>query len=645
MEKGAADVEPPAADSTQRAEVRAETQAPRTPRIGDKSSSARCKATILKALSPQVSVHSSQQTDQLAAHFGFHSFFQLLKPLGDDIPHKFQVKDTQLISRTIDDFSVRFVPPLGDILQLQSASGSAGGRAGPTKRAQQHELFSVASLELYLSEFISSLGSELKQSVLSGNTQHELAIKDSIYQKFFSKVLSSGLVTSFDTINHPILSLVVVRGTDDYETGKNLLVQYEKAFNSSATPQYLNLVDVVPVFMVLYDENDEAEKSSALELKDLFKKRLCVDSFVVKLTMNRDHNPVPFAPASLLSIDEELALNHIAASTGQHQLKFPAANKTSLNLAIIDIIQKKLIPFMEQKIAQWDEQVIVPKKSLTGRFFNVSKKYFNSNTSSSATEAASYNPVTNEYSKASPELVTRKLADWAFMLRDYKYAYMTYDISKKDFLAHKAWTFLASVQEMAAISLLMGATNITSKIKNDTIDPLLDSANYTYLSRCGLKTFALRSTIITSELFCTLRDGYTSTPSAIKWLSKSLDDKLLGRIGRSLILERIGYIYSICMSSQAKILLSKPVSPVQKDQDDALTNPHKLKQKNIATIGLTRDRKSAFWYLLAAKDWDPISNPLQAHCCLDLASSVYQNNIIAERDSSLYRKLVTATNI
>jgi trafficking protein particle complex subunit 8 len=40
----------------------------------------------------------------------------------------------------------------------------------------------------------------------------------------------------------------------------------------------------------------------------------------------------------------------------------------------------------------------------------------------------------------------RKLADYAFMLRDWKLANSTYDIVRKDFANDKAWKYAAGAQ-------------------------------------------------------------------------------------------------------------------------------------------------------------------------------------------------------
>jgi len=597
--------------------------------IASKRTSLDCKKLITSSFSPQITIRSSENADKIAHDFGYHSFFQLIKPFGEHIQHKFQIKDSQLVSRVADDFSVRFIRPLNDLLTVQEAD---------FKERHKIQLFNQHSFELLLAEYIQAIDPHLKKAQKEDNKKLKALLKSSIYMKFFTKLISSSTLTSFESMNHPVASFIIIGPNDTYDQARQMLID----FKSTKLPEFMSIEDVLPIFLVIHDETIDSVQQKAFQLKDHIKKQLFTDAYVLGVSCDKNANSQILSPPILSSIDEELQNTHLN-SIGTPTL--PASTITSIYQVLKDIIQKKLIPFMEKKIATWDDQVITPRKSITGRIFNVSKRYFGGSKNQQTTNehSSNYNLEKGFYGSGSIEALTRKLADWSFMLRDYRYAYTTYELAKKDFLSDKAWPHLASSQEMAAISLLMGATNITSKIKNDTIDPLVDSSNYTYLARCGLKTYALRSILIVSELFCTLRDGWSSAPAALKWIRKALADNLVGRIGKSLLLERVAYINSIYMSSQAKIIISKNLlQPEEKNEEtkelEAL-NPLKVHKDNMATVGLTNDRKAALWNLIAAKDWDPVSQPLQVKICLEMTKDIYAGKSFAERDASLYKRL------
>ena len=148
---------------------------------------------------------------------------------------------------------------------------------------------------------------------------------------------------------------------------------------------------------------------------------------------------------------------------------------------------------MQNKVRTWDDQVLQPKKSITGRFFSASRKLFNnsdsnllSSTSTSASSSSSpahhsstFNYRENQYYKSSPEQMTRKLADWSLMLKDFKYAYSTYDVVRKDYSNERAWLYVASTQEMCIVSLLLQHTSHT--IKTHYVELNMISSNHIWI--------------------------------------------------------------------------------------------------------------------------------------------------------------------
>ena len=97
------------------------------------------------------------------------------------------------------------------------------------------------------------------------------------------------------------------------------------------------------------------------------------------------------------------------------------------------------------------------RRGITGRLFSAGRRYFSTGTKSTTinpqpaqSPSASNTPTNNLaipiYAYNTPEAQMRKLADYAFMLRDYKFAHSVYDTVKKDFSADKAWKYYAGAQ-------------------------------------------------------------------------------------------------------------------------------------------------------------------------------------------------------
>ena len=70
----------------------------------------------------------------------------------------------------------------------------------------------------------------------------------------------------------------------------------------------------------------------------------------------------------------------------------------------------------------------------------------------------------------------RRLADYSFMLRDYKFALIIYDLVKKDFQGDKAYRYYAGVQQM------IGLCSILAEDRKDA-ESLFDSAVSTFLDQ------------------------------------------------------------------------------------------------------------------------------------------------------------------
>ena len=186
----------------------------------------------------------------------------------------------------------------------------------------------------------------------------------------------------------------------------------------------------------------------------------------------------------------------------------------------------------------------------------------------------------------------RKLADYAFMLRDWKLAQSTYELLRTDFNNDKAWKYHAAANEMAAISTLLIPQAMSSKIRSETVDQMLETASYSYITRCGAAYGALRALALGMELL-RLRGG-SATDDAARWGARLLDHKVVGVVGDALVKERIAACYA-------------------------------SKKGSGSGLWGSRTRKSALWSILAADTWLTLGKPQQAKLRLDEAAQKYSD--------------------
>ena len=186
----------------------------------------------------------------------------------------------------------------------------------------------------------------------------------------------------------------------------------------------------------------------------------------------------------------------------------------------------------------------------------------------------------------------RRLADYCFMLRDWKLALSTYDILRTDFQNDKAWRHYAGAAEMAALSALMAPTPLSPKSRAENIDAWIEAASYSYTDRqrSAAPYYALRTLALSFELL-RLR-GASAADDAARWATRILETGLVGAVGHALITERISACYSVRVGS------------------------------GMYKLG-SRRRKAALWAVLAAQNWYNLGKSVQAERALDTALRLF----------------------
>lgn len=205
---------------------------------------------------------------------------------------------------------------------------------------------------------------------------------------------------------------------------------------------------------------------------------------------------------------------------------------------------------------------------------------------------SNYDSLQGFYRPDAAEALMRKLADYCFMLRDWKLALSTYDILRTDFNNDKAWRHYAGAAEMTAMSALMSTGPLSSKSRTENVDAWIEAASYSYTDRqrSAAPYYALRTLALGLELL-RLR-GFSAADDAARWASRILESGLVGPVGNALFTERVSACYAV--------------------------------RPGLGAFKLgSRRRKAALWAVLAAENWWRLDKALQAEKCLDTALAFY----------------------
>lgn len=274
---------------------------------------------------------------------------------------------------------------------------------------------------------------------------------------------------------------------------------------------------------------------------------------------------------------------------------------TAVKGFVRELIAQSVVPHMENRVALWNEQVASRRRGISGRFMSLSKKWTGFGTGSRNTSTTSgpgggasgnYDSLQASYRYDTPEAILRKLADYAFMLRDYKLASSTYELLRSDYANDKAWKHLAGANEMCAVSSLLNPLSTLPKTKLEGLDQMLETASYSYLTRCSDPQNALRTMALGVELLKVR--GRTAAEMAAKWAIRILDLGLVGSVGHVLVSERV----ASCFSAQA----------------------------GTGTSGWgSRKRKAALWNVVSADEWMKLGKADFAAERLDCADHLYNS--------------------
>lgn len=581
------------------------------------------KKVICNILSPCISINSTIELDShIQECLGIESLYLLFSYFGDYIKDRDQISsgntdESRLRSNSLfqrqSSHCIRFQKPLSDMIEISDK-----------------QWIQSSDIEMYLSEFL---------HFIEDNTSDEspfLLLKHSIYHKFVI-MTSSFHLSPYNSFNHPIITIFGIDITkgQDYELCYNLLSNFKNLNNNLPNfPNFININDILPVFILCYDESSKEQYEKCQILNKSLKKQLFVESILLPIFTSYEDDELILYPPATLSLYEQI-YSHSNSTFLKISSQITQKIYDSINLLVNDI----MIPFMNRKISFWDETILQSRKSI----FH-SNKLFRKFMSKPQIQPHLNPSVNGQFSASSNEFLLRKLADWSFMLADYKTAYYTYDILSKDF--ENFSNYLAPCLEACAVSILMGAqTIITAKMIKTEIDPLIVKCIDQYSSANGDKFLQLRCLLIMVELFLSLSDTWTSSPYAIAYLESILDLKKLGPLASILIWERISFAYELRNDPRIHLDQQWPLqSPLYDDKSSNYTNVNKIYYSMIQQKGLTRNRKRALFQLLAAKKWREQNQKRQCHWSLISLKSSYDSLEFTKNHELLLYRLKKETD-
>lgn len=571
---------------------------------------------IIHAYVPHVAVYTSEDTDHLLKEKGFENgLWELLRPFGERIPGKVTIRDSNGASRSYEDYAIKFVRLGESIEQPDPRPGTASSKksngAFAEKAASGEKEFAagqggrLAQVEAVVERHLSYAEEASPAAALRSPTatRHGLDIDvPSPYYSLYVRRLLSGLpIAPHETFAHPVACVIAIssRNPSPIETLRRLY--NDSSAGSKKLPSWVDS-EYLRYYVLVHDEEKD-DITRSMSFFEQMKRNLGLHCHLLRIRGTQsaatDDDSIPLPTSEWMSPTEELANIRRHDEEGEDFEGLTRyifeSDATAIRTFVREMVTQSIIPTMERHVSVWNDQVASRRRGVAGRFLGLTRRWGFGSTSKSSGSAqgsgSNYDSL-GFYLQDSPEAIIRKLADYSFMLRDWKLAYSTYDLLRGDFNNDKAWKYHAATNEMAALSLLLLPQNLSSKTRAETVDTMFEAAFYSYLTRCSTPYGAIRCLTLGLELL-RLRGG-SNIDDAARWGVRLLESKILGPVGDALIKERLAVCYA-----------SKP----------GLGSQH---------LG-SRRRKSAMWSILSADAWLRQSKYIQSQRCLNEARRTYSD--------------------
>ncbi|PWY99675.1 hypothetical protein BCV70DRAFT_200600 [Testicularia cyperi] len=318
-------------------------------------------------------------------------------------------------------------------------------------------------------------------------------------------VLRQRPITKHETFGHPVSVLIAVSSASP-DPMNDFARLYEIASSSNPFPSlpYVD-PDTLKYYVLIHDvRTSGADLSSSMDILEQVKKTYGLHCCLLPINSASDDRQTP-GPAIAGMWDEWLGspspISPNPASpvpgrggsgqTAQIGAFIDAEDVKRIKGFVRELTAQSIVPFMERYVQHMSEHLANSRKGLTNRLFGASKKLFGgvggaqtkSSGSGTLSISGGYNTQYDFYVYSSIEAQTRRLADFAFTIRDYRLAASMYDMGRKDFSGDRAFRHAAGATEMFGLSHLL--IMYTSRSPPIDVDSYLAQACHEYGLRSG----------------------------------------------------------------------------------------------------------------------------------------------------------------
>ena len=492
------------------------------------------RSLIVRSFSPTVAVYASDDTDDLVKSKGFRNgLTDLVRPFGERVAGKIVIRDSTSTSRGWDDFGIHFV----DLAQLCHEA------VAPVENI-------LPALDDWIETRIATplTNSSAEVHADAGGVSRE-------YRALLGRVLASSSLSPHQSFEHPVACVIAIssHANNPIETLRQLYAQ--TAHGNRTLPIHVN-PDYLRYYVLVHDE-EQSDFSRTSTLFDQMKRHFGLHCHLLRIRSTpcspNDTDAVRLPPCEWMPPRYEQPVEDDSDQPFEtRDIESPhvfEADVQALRSFVREMVAQSVIPHMESRVAVWNDQIASRRRGITGRIATFSKRWAGfgsgatsrnaSNTNLGSSNSGNYESLQGLYRYDTSEAQLQKMADYSQMLRDYKLAASTYELLRTDYNNDKAWKHLAGANEMTVIAGLLNPLAVAGSkgLRLGDFENMLETATYSYTTRCNDPAAAVKATLTAIELLKVR--GRHASELAARWAVKVLDWKALGDVSQAFVSERV----------------------------------------------------------------------------------------------------------
>lgn len=215
------------------------------------------RSLICRGFVPHIAVHVSTDVDELVQEKGFRSgFAELLRPFGETLQARINVRDSQGLSASHDDFGVRFVG-LADMAasgeRWETGISFAAMNGGSNKKGEEAYVGgNIEEIEELLEVQLQRQEDGTGADVLNDEEADGDAERRSPYWRYLRRLLSALPVSPHETFSHPVACVIAIssRNKAPIEALRNLYASGTEA----QLPSYVH-AEYLRYYVLVHDED------------------------------------------------------------------------------------------------------------------------------------------------------------------------------------------------------------------------------------------------------------------------------------------------------------------------------------------------------------------------------------------------------